>query len=139
MEKRALKGKKNRTLLLNRYHKFQRNLSDVLTQSTQISRAPSNFFNTQSQKYRISITDYVVLDDQRDTHSTFYRSVSSIKRKIYQNATNLVINPLFFCLDFHSRMNTRKKEKRYSSSFVSIFSYSFSFLVVNADRHMPTR
>lgn len=129
MEKRAHKGKKNRAQLLNWYHKFQRKSSDILTQSTQISRAPSNFSNAQ-RIVKISHFDNWLRCSRWTTRYTytFYRSVSSIKRKIYQNATNLVINPLFFCLDFHSRMNTRKKKRRYSQFFFCIhFLVEFFF------------
>lgn len=112
MEKRAQREEKSGATfkLISRISKkFIRRVNSI---DTNISNSIKLFQRTtQSSNYRISITDYVVLDE-RDTHSTFYGSVSSAKRKIWKNATNPVIIPFFFCLVFHSCMKKKRKKKK---------------------------
>lgn len=112
MEKRAQREEKSSATfkLISRISKkFIRRVNSI---DTNISNSIKLFQRTtQSSNYRISITDYVVLDE-RDTRSTFYRSVSSAKRKIWKNATNPVIIPFFFCLVFHSCMKKKRKKKK---------------------------
>lgn len=121
IEKRAQREEKSGATfkLISRISKkFIRRVNSI---DTNISNSIKLFQRTtQSSNYRISITDYVVLDE-RDTHSTFYGSVSSAKRKIWKNATNPVIIPFFFCLVFHSCMKKkRKKKKKYSQLFLCV-------------------
>lgn len=117
----------------------------MLTQSTQISRTPSNFFNAQHnrQHYRISITDYVVLDDR--TRYTFYflslcflHQAENLKKRNEPGHNSFFL--LFsFSFSHKEKKKEEKKKDTHSSSFVSIFSYSISLLVVNTDRRMSTR
>lgn len=58
--------------------------------------------HNESLKYRISITDYVVLDDQRDTRSIFYRFL-------------------------HQAQNLSKRNEPGHKLFVLLFRFSFSY------------